>query len=113
MPTFRARFNGTCAACGKPILAQAHYISWSRKQRNSTRHRDCLAPTEPGTDGGFDGKGNGGEGQEAPQDAPKTPDEGKQGQGQGEQSPKLPAVSEERVVEIASALDEINRKSLI
>lgn len=105
MPTFRARFDGTCAACGKPILAQAHYISWSRKQRNSTRHRDCLAPTAPGSDGGFDGQGDDGSGNggQLPQEKPQgaTP---QSGEGQGG-APSPPGVSEARVRAIAGLLD--------
>lgn len=43
MPVFQARFNGRCAACGNAV-ERGTLISWSKREKNSTRHYDCSRP---------------------------------------------------------------------
>lgn len=40
---FAARYKGTCARCGKPIVP-GQLIHWNRKVRGSAWHHDCALP---------------------------------------------------------------------
>lgn len=43
---FAARYKGTCARCGKPIVP-GQLIHWNRKVRGSAWHHDCASPDAP------------------------------------------------------------------
>lgn len=117
MAMFLSKYNGECKACGRPIIAREHYISWSRKARHSVRHADCANPTrrpESEQDGSQQqGEGQGSDGAQGESQQGSNGAEQSQGsQSQQAPSAKMDAAQARELMrnELAKAEAELERK---